>query len=61
MLMLLTLNNGVFPVTMQRSYVQLNDRSTVPVQHGPRVGQVDKPFVWDREKPTYIDDLTSNM
>ena len=34
LLTLLTLNNGVFPAIVQRSYVQLRDRSTVPVQHG---------------------------
>ena len=39
--MLLTLNNGIFLVAVQRSYVRLRDKSTVPVQHGPPVGQVD--------------------
>ena len=70
MLTLLTLNNGVFPVTVQRSYVQLRDWSTVPVQRGPRVGQVDwsEPLFFlysliifmgysDREKPTYTDEF----
>ena len=33
-LTLLALNNGVFPAIVQRSYVMLRDRSTVPVQHG---------------------------
>ena len=38
---LLTVSNGVFPVTVKRSYVQLTDGSSAPVQHGPRVSQVD--------------------
>ena len=65
--MLLTLNNSGFLVAVQRSYVQFRDRSTVPVQHGPRVGKVDwsNPlfFVYclvismGQRKPTYTDEF----
>ena len=41
LLTLPALNNGVFPVTVQHSYVQLRNSSTAPVRHGPQVGQVD--------------------